>query len=288
MGLHRLKLWLEGKVAVHLNPVDNHGGPRLKTAPDNDDADTGAGGSFDHSLWDGILRRYVRQGEIAGIKLSVVDYVAVAADPAVGQYRAALAAADVSSLSPNERLALYINAYNCLCVGLLTTAYKETGALPSSITELSTPQRKVWDTPAGVVGGEELTLGQIEHNVLRAKWAEPRIHAAIVCASVSCPDLRAEAYVGHRLNAQLDEQCQLWLDNTAKGAAAGGGSTVVLSRIFLWFKADFAAEAKNVPAWVARHLSNGHAAAEPLAKKGTRLDYFEYNWAINAAPPPSC
>jgi hypothetical protein len=283
MGLHRLKLWLEGLIASHLHPADHRGGPKLKTAPDADAA--GAGGSFDHSLWDGMLRRHVRQGKIDGIQLSVVDYVAVAADPALDQYRAALAAADVPSLSPNERLALYINAYNCLCIGLLTTAYTETGALPSSITALSTSHRKVWDAPAGVVGGEQFTLGQIEHSVLRGKWAEPRIHAAIVCASVSCPDLRAEAYVGSRLNVQLDEQCGLWLANTAKGAAAGAESNVVLSRIFLWFKADFATEAKSVRAWVARHLPQRHAAGEALVKRGATIDYFEYNWAINAVPP---
>jgi hypothetical protein len=258
---------------------------KLKTESDTDAA--GTAGSFDHSLWNGVLRRHVRQGEVDGIQLALVDYVAIAADPALQQYREALASVDVSSLSPNEQLALYINAYNCLCIGLLTTAYTETGALPSSINDLSTSHGKVWDAPAGVVAGEELTLGQVEHSMLRARWADPRIHAAIVCASVSCPDLRAEAYVASRIKAQLDEQCERWLANPAKGAAAAGCSTVLLSRIFLWFEADFATEAKSVSSWVAGHLPKGHAAGELLAKRSTRLDYFEYNWAINAAAPLS-
>jgi len=172
---------------------------------------------------------------------------------------------------------------NCLCIGLLTAAYQETGSLPGSITDLSTRQRKVWDAPAGVVGGVEVTLGEIEHNVLRALWAEPRIHAAIVCASVSCPDLRTEAYDARRINAQLEEQCASWLTNPAKGAAAAG-DTVLLSRIFLWFKSDFVSDAQSAPAWAAQHLPDGHTAKALLERRGAKLDYFEYNWNINAAP----
>lgn len=238
------------------------------------------GGAFDHGEWDAALHATVLRGEKEGIELSVVDYAQLAGDERVTRYRQRLAECEANALAPNEQLALYVNAYNCFCVGLITAHRQETGALPESIRKLGQGKTQVWDVPAGTIGGKEFTLNQIEHKVLRAKWREPRVHACIVCASISCPDLRAEAFVAPRLNAQMDDQCRTWLANERKGIAAGGAALTV-SRIFLWFHEDFEGVAGTVPKWLARFAA-GEAGELLGAAKTPGLRYFEYNWNLNA------
>mmetsp|Transcript_13616 Transcript_13616/g.18699 ORF Transcript_13616/g.18699 Transcript_13616/m.18699 type:complete len:169 (-) Transcript_13616:3-509(-) len=160
-----------------------------------------------------------------------------------------MAEVDLSDMEtyPNELLALYINAYNCLCIGHVTRYLKDNrGELPSSVTKTTPPSQKgkeIWDVDAGVVGGQNLSLNDIEHVILRSKWDDPRIHASIVCASASCPNLRAEAFVPHRLNEQMDDQAKTWVSDVTKGLKVdndeGNGGSQYFSRIFLWFEGDF-------------------------------------------------
>ena len=237
--------------------------------------------AFDHSSWDAVLKAHVRRGTLDGIVLNVVDYHALANDDRVAAYRNSLSAADLGTLSPNEKLALYINAYNCLCAGLIVARLASTGALPVSINDLSSDGTPVWKQPAGVVGGERLSLDDIEHRILRSRWREPRVHSSIVCASVSCPDLRPEAFVASRINEQMDDQCATWLRNEHKGVGRSG-RTLTLSRILLWFQQDFVAVAPSVGAWAARYLDTDHPA-RPLAQRNASPAFFEYNWKLNAA-----
>ena len=90
----------------------------------------------------------------------------------------------------------------------------------------------------GVVAGKKRTLNEIEHEILR-KMGEPRIHVAIVCASVSCPDLRAEAYTVEKLDSQLDDQLTLFLANPKKGLHIDKKGYLYMSSIFKWFAEDF-------------------------------------------------
>ena len=122
-----------------------------------------------------------------------------------------------------------MNAYNALCIGLLVDDMRTrgVGTPTASINDLGTKKADpkngvpVWDLPAGTVGGRAVSLNEIEHAMLRAKWAEPAVHACIVCASASCPNLRAEAFAAPAANlrAQMDDQLASWLANPTKGAA---------------------------------------------------------------------
>ena len=123
--------------------------------------------------WNECLNAYISRGTLEGIELNVMDYDSLAADPKFDEYRAVLAEADVDALEPNEKLALYINAYNCLCAGLIIDHFKSEGEWVKSINDLS-KKKAVWDQPAGKVGGQEVSLNHIEHKVLREQWAEPR------------------------------------------------------------------------------------------------------------------
>lgn len=120
------------------------------------------------------MKNYISRGTIEGVELNVLDYDGLAADPNFEEYRSSLAKVDVDSLEPNEKLALYINAYNCLCIGLIVDHFKAEGKWVGSINDLSVKKEQVWDKRAGNVGGEEVSLNHIEHKVLRAQWAEPR------------------------------------------------------------------------------------------------------------------
>ncbi len=95
----------------------------------------------------------------------------------------------------------------------------------------------VWDKPAGLLNGKIVSLSQIEHEILRP-IGEPRIHLAIVCASVSCPDLRHEPYIAAKLNTQLDDQAKRFLNNSEKGLKIEK-NVIHISKIFDWFEEDF-------------------------------------------------
>mmetsp|Transcript_7731 Transcript_7731/g.16111 ORF Transcript_7731/g.16111 Transcript_7731/m.16111 type:complete len:315 (+) Transcript_7731:67-1011(+) len=237
----------------------------------------------DHSSWDGVVKRYVRPGNVDDIITNVVDYSGIAKDEDVAKYERVMAEVNLAALegTPNELLALYINAYNCLCIGHVTRYLRENnGELPTSVTQTTPPSQKgteIWDVEAGVVGGETLSLNDIEHKILRSKWAEPRVHASIVCASASCPNLRTEAFVPDRLNEQMDDQARTWVTDDTKGVKVDDDDGQTFSRIFLWFEGDFKASEGPI-AWAGKYLPSD--TANRLNTDG-EMKYFKYNWSLN-------
>lgn len=237
---------------------------------------------FDHSLWDAVLKRHVKSdhtfGEVKGV--NAVDYAALASDPDYQAYLEQLAKADLEELPKAELLALWMNAYNALCIRLIVE-HEKTGDKLTSITKLSSSENgPVWDLPAGTVGGVEMALNQIEHDKLRRTWAEPAVHACIVCASASCPNLRAEAFVGDRLREQMDDQVRQWLKNTTKGLKLQG-SRLTLSRIFLWFADDFG-DWSGLQKWLPQYIEDKDLA-DKIRKGKVAVRYFGYDWQINRA-----
>ena len=139
-----------------------------------------------------------------------------------------------------------------------------------SILDLSTKQQTVWDSRAGIIGGEAVSLNDVEHKRLRLVFAEPRVHACLVCASASCPDLAPYAFTGKELDAQLADRTRTWLANPTKGfASERNGAVARLSRIFLWFEADFG------DALAFAHANGAAVDGAPAVR------YFEYDWSLN-------
>lgn len=134
--------------------------------------------------------------------------------------------------SREQKLAFYINVYNILAMKMVVDHWPV-----ESIKDAGNIFRPVWGKTAGIVGGKKVSLDDIENKILRP-MGEPRIHFAIVCASVSCPDLRTEPYTADRLNAQLDGQVRSFLHNDKKGLNAGKNK-IQVSKIFAWFEKDF-------------------------------------------------
>lgn len=209
---------------------------------------------------------HVKPGSKNGVKLMLVDYPAIKANGSLDKACQALAAFDPNRLSNRgERLAFYINAYNILALKTVADHWPV-----DSIKEVGSLFKPVWDRPAGQVGGKTVSLGEVEHKILRP-LGDPRIHLAIVCASVSCPDLRNEPYTAARLPSQLDEQSQRFLGNAGKGLSVGQ-DRIEVSKIFDWFEEDFAAGG-GVAAFIKHYKPE-----LPDLKINATIDY---DWSIN-------
>lgn len=169
----------------------------------------------------------------------------------------------------DEKLAYWINAYNAFTVELIIDNYPVT-----TIKELGGKLFKVntaWDIKFIKIGGETYDLNNIEHGIIRKDFDEPRIHFAVNCASVSCPKLRNEAYVGSKLDEQLSDQVRYFLTNDTKNVL--GTEKAKLSKIFRWFKGDFTKTMSLV------EFINQYSDVKLTEE--TELEYLEYNWNLN-------
>ena len=175
----------------------------------------------------------------------------------------------------DEELAFWINAYNILAIDLVRRNYPV-----DSIRDIGSLLRPVWDREAGTIDGRAYSLGQIDHDILRPK-KDPRIHAAIVCASRSCPSLRSEPYNVSQLDAQLDQAVRIFLSNSWKGLRVERDQhTIRLSRIFDWFAEDFRIQGE-VLNFVARYAPVEARDWLVQHSRRVRIEYFDYDWRLN-------
>ena len=223
-----------------------------------------------------LLATHVRPATIAGIQLAAVDYGALKADPDYARALAHLAEARIETLrSDAEAIAFWLNAYNLLAIKAVVDRYPV-----ASIKDGGSFLQSIWKKKVGTVGGREYALDDIEHSILRARFREPRIHMAIVCASLSCPDLKTEPYVAERLSAQLDDATRRFLGNPAKGVRPGAdGRTAQVSSIFRWFAADFAG-ADGVVRFIGAHAA-GEVSRSLTGLSPAGLTYLPYDWSLN-------
>jgi hypothetical protein len=230
--------------------------------------------AFDFSDWDTLVKKHVASKMVDGILINAVDYSSLKKDPLFSGLTSRLTSYSLEGLeSDKSKLTFWINVYNILAAKMITDHYPI-----ESIKDAGSLFKSVWKQPAGKVGGKERTLNDIEHEILR-KMNEPRIHVAIVCASVSCPDLRLEAYTVERLNEQLDDQMEKFLQSREKGMKLDEKKNrVYLSSIFKWFKEDF--EGKG---GVLKYISQYAHTVEKKFLKNPKLkiSYMDYNWKIN-------
>jgi hypothetical protein len=230
--------------------------------------------AFDFSDWDTLVKKHVAPKTVDEVLINAVDYSNLKKDPLFSKLGSRLSSYSLESLeSEISKLTFWINVYNILAVKMITDNYPI-----ESIKDAGSLFKSVWKQWAGKVGGKERTLNDIEHGILR-KMNEPRIHVAIVCASVSCPDLRLEAYTVENLNEQLDDQMEKFLQSRQKGMKLDGKKNrVYLSSIFNWFKEDF--ESKG---GVLKYISQYVSAEKKKVMNHSKLEiiYMDYNWNIN-------
>lgn len=230
--------------------------------------------AFDFSGWDTLLKKYVAPKTIDGVKLNAVDYKKLAKDPLYSKLVTDLEKASLSKLkTSDEKLVFWINTYNVMAAKMVLDHYPV-----KSIRDAGSFFRKVWKKDVGKVAGKTRTLNEIEHEILR-KMGEPRIHVAIVCASVSCPDLRPEAYTVQDIDRQLDEQFASFLANSQKGLRLDERKKkLYLSSIFDWFEEDFEAKG-GVVTFLTPYAPE--SIRGKIKAKSLKIDYLDYNWGLN-------
>lgn len=228
-----------------------------------------------------------------------VDYAGLARDrtdlDAYVRSLAGVSAAQFDAWPRAEQVAYLINAYNALVILQVVDEYPIKRSLrPSALVR---PGNSVWQIDGffdGIehrVAGRDMTLDGIEHEWLRKRYAEPRIHAALVCAAHSCPPLRAEPFAAARLGDQLDDQMRLFVNDRERNRFDRADGKVRLSSIFDWFAEDFTSfapdrgyaaapdKARGVLALIARYLPDDTAVW--LRDGRYEVDYLDYDWTLN-------
>jgi len=251
--------------------------------------------TFDNGGYAVILSGYVDEG-------GLVDYAGLKANGELLEaWVASLDGLDrevYEGWTDKEKIAFWINAYNGLTLKLIVDHYPiESSRLRSLVfpknSIMQIPGR--WKKVSFDVMGDPMTLDEIEHAVLRGKFTEPRIHVALVCAALSCPELRGEPFEAAALDDQLDDQAREFLSNETKFRINRDKDVVYLSAIFDWFGGDFidgygtgdppgrrGEEKQAVLNFVMRYVDD--ADAEYLRTGDFKIKFLDYDWTLNEQP----
>jgi hypothetical protein len=230
--------------------------------------------SIDHSEWSALLTRYVHE-DASGINRFAYGAVTPADHALLKHYLARLQKIDPGKLSADEQHAFWINLYNAVTVDVVLDHYPV-----KSIRDISSGLFSFgpWDLPLVTVDGHPLTLNNIEHDILRKSWRDPRVHYALNCASLGCPNLAPVPYSGHSLDAELDAAARSFVNHPRAVSLHNGH--LILSQIYQWYAKDFGG---GSPAAVIAHIRRyaKPALSVQLANQAD-IDGYEYDWQLNA------
>lgn len=230
----------------------------------------------DHAIWARILAAHLR-AQPDGINRLAYGQVSPIERAALAEYVAALAAAPVSRLSRPEQRALWINLYNALTVKIVLAHYPVNSIRAINISP-GLFAIGPWGRKLISVEGEEISLDDIEHRILRPIWRDPRLHYAVSCASIGCPNLAAEPYTAANAERLLNQGAFAYVNHPRGVRIERRG--LVVSSIYAWFKEDFGGDDSGVIAHLRQY------AAPPLAgalADATRIADDAYDWALNDA-----
>ena len=229
-----------------------------------------------HEDWTRLLQAYTRPSDDGVVRF---DYAGLAAGDraALDGYIARLTTVSVSGLNRGEQLAYWINLYNALTVQVVLDDYPVSSILKISISP-GFFSIGPWGKKLVSIEGEEVSLDDIEHRILRPIWQDPRIHYAVNCASIGCPNLIDTAYTADRVDVLLEANAIAYV-NHPRGAELRGGALPV-SSIYDWFQEDFGGSETGVLA----HLRK-YARPELLRdlKLVFEIDSYDYDWSLNEA-----
>lgn len=242
-----------------------------------------------HAVWDALLRQHVvlaPDGNASNLRYAAMR----AQHSALKTYLdglSAVPAAAFEAWTSDQQLAFLINAYNAFTVELVLSRYPDL----KSIKDLGGLLQSPWKKTFFRLLGKDRSLDDIEHGLIRAPGAfdDPRIHMAVVCASVGCPMLRNEAYVADRLGGQLDDGLRRFLSDRSRNRFDAATGTLSVSRIFDWYRKDFEqghkgiASLQTVFAGHAEALASSVPAQSDIRAGRYRLAFLDYDWALNDA-----
>lgn len=219
-----------------------------------------------HKGWNTLLNKHVDEA-------GNVDYKGFKSEEkALNEYLTVLSKNHPdNSWKRNDRLAFWINAYNAFTVKLIVKNYplKSIKDLGGSIYKVNTP----WDIKFIKIGEEVYDLNNIEHGMIRKEFSDPRIHFAVNCASVSCPKLRNEAYVGTTIEQQLEDQAKYFINNKVKNQIKST-KKAKLSKIFRWYKGDFTSSGMSIVEYINQY-------ADVKLEADAKIEFLDYDWDLN-------
>ncbi len=214
-----------------------------------------------HDLWDALIREYVSPQA----RVDYAEWIR-SGKPRLQQYVSIVGQKWPENLAPAARKAALINAYNALTVSWIIANY---------------PVESIWRTKRPftlarhVVDGRKVSLDDIETSL--RDMGDPRIHAALVCASLGCPPLRREAYLESRLDEQLDDATRRWLANPDLNEFLVRENIVKVSKIFDWYRGDFEKNGGSVRSFLARYSPVG----SDFPNQRTDIRHKSYHWGLN-------
>ena len=195
----------------------------------------------------------------------------------------AVSPSSYESWSNPDQIAFLINAYNAITLQSIISQQPLKGSIKDIFG--------VWNFNKHSVMGKSITLDTIEHGILRKDFQEPRIHAALVCAAISCPTLRQEPYIGEKLDAQLEDQVRQWLASPHGLKIDRAQNQVAISAIFKWFGEDWQAKYNSSDKFTgsdkeraALNFISGYVSQDDqayLSKGDYKLSYLDYDWSLN-------
>ena len=224
--------------------------------------------AIDHRLWDRFLKAFVKQDD-TGINRVAYGRMGDGGNEVLSEYLDKLNSTPISRYGRKEQKAFWINLYNALTVQLIAESYPV-----DSIRDIAS----AWDTKVAEVEGKSLSLNDIEHRILRPIWRDARIHYAVNCASIGCPNLLPVAFTGPNTSQLLELAAHGYI-NHRRGARIEDGGLIV-SKIYGWFAEDFGGSEQSVIA----HLRE--FAESPLLemlKTHDAIENYEYDWGLNDA-----
>jgi hypothetical protein len=205
-----------------------------------------------------FLKEYVQDGKVdyKRLKNNFED---------VNKLYKSLEAVNIGDLSKNETKALYINAYNIIVIRQITEYFPLKSALDKN---------GFFDKVKHNVGGEMLTLDQIEKGKVIIPFQDPRVHFAFSCAAASCPELANFAYTADKLDEQLDERTSNSINNADFIKVKSNENLVRISKIFKWYERDFKMKADDALSYINQYRKN-------KIPENYNVDFYEYDWSLN-------
>ena len=231
-------------------------------------------GTFDHSKFDQALKKYVDDK-------GLVDYNFIAEDSGFSEYVQSLQTARVEELSRDGQLAFWINGYNAVTIDKVIKKKPKKSVRETFIPGVWTAT-KFFTSREHIVAGKRLSQDDIEHEILRKQFKDPRIHFAIICASMGCPPLPRIAYTEENVQTRLEEETQKYLNSQRGTRIDRAENTLHMSKLFDWFATDFIQKSGSTLAFMQPYL---HEEVRIFLERDPMISYLEYNWALNAQAP---
>jgi len=234
----------------------------------------GSAGGFDHSAFDRVLKTYVNdQGR--------VDYNGIAGDQAFKAYMQSLESADLDPMSRNAQLAFWINAYNAVTIDKVIKWKPKKSVRETLIPGIWT-STKFFTSRENTVAGKRLSQDDIENEILRKRFKDPRIHFAIICASSGCPPLPRFAYTEENVQTRLEEETRKYINSQRGTRVDLADNTLYLSKLFDWYAGDFESKSGSVLNFIKPYLDEKTLA---FLERNPKIAYLNYDWALNAQGP---